>query len=103
MKKQGEQKHAWSEEDEKVALSIEQVINCASLLNIVPEKVDKIRTWLKSLKDRVRPNQEWSEKDEKMCQETIDWFEKKCFPYALEDENPAKKSISWLKSLKERL
>jgi hypothetical protein len=47
------QNPAWSEEDEKIALSIEQVINCASLLNIVPEKVDKIRTWLKSLKERI--------------------------------------------------
>lgn len=37
-----------------------------------------------------------------MCQETIDWFEKKCFPYALESENPARESISWLKSLKGR-
>ena len=33
-----EQKPAWSEEDEKIALSIEQVMNCASLLNIVPDK-----------------------------------------------------------------
>ena len=46
-------KPAWSEEDEQIALSIEQVMNCASLLNIVPEKVDKIRTWLKSLKQRI--------------------------------------------------
>lgn len=45
---------------------------------------------------------EWGEKDEKMCQETIDWFEKKCFPYALESENPARESIKWLKSFKER-
>lgn len=44
----------------------------------------------------------WSEEDERMCQETIDWFEKKCFPYALESENPAIESIKWLKSLKER-
>lgn len=45
----------------------------------------------------------WSEGDEKICQETIDWFEKKCFPYALESENPARESIHWLKSLKERM
>ena len=38
-----------------------------------------------------------------MCQETIDWFEKKCFPYALESENPARESINWLKSLKDRV
>ena len=45
----------------------------------------------------------WSEEDEKMCQETIDWFEKKCFPYALENDNPARESIKWLKSLKDRV
>jgi hypothetical protein len=45
----------------------------------------------------------WSEEDEKMCQETIDWFEKKCFPYALESENPARESINWLKALKQRI
>jgi hypothetical protein len=46
---------------------------------------------------------EWSKEDEEMCQETIDWFEKKCFPYALESENPARESIKWLKSLKDRV
>lgn len=49
---QPQPKQEWSEEDEKIALSIEQVMNCASLLNIVPQKIDKVRTWLKSLKDR---------------------------------------------------
>jgi hypothetical protein len=46
---------------------------------------------------------EWSKEGERMCQETIDWFEKKCFPYALESENPARESIKWLKSLKDRV
>ena len=59
-----EQKPAWSEEDEKIALSVEQVMNCASLLNIVPEKIDKIRTWLKSLKDRYT----WKPSDEQLKQ-----------------------------------
>ena len=45
----------------------------------------------------------WDEEDEKMCQETIDWFEKKCFPYALESENPARESINWLKSIKQKI
>lgn len=48
-------------------------------------------------------NKGWSEEDETICQETIDWFEQKCFPYASEEENPARKSIQWLKSLKQRL
>ena len=45
----------------------------------------------------------WSEEDEKMCQETIDWFEKKCFPYAIENDNPARESIKWLKSIKQKI
>ena len=53
LEKQVEQKSAWSEEDEQITLSIEQVMNCASLLNVVPEKIDKIKTWLKSLKQRI--------------------------------------------------
>ena len=48
-------------------------------------------------------NPTWGREDERMCQETIDWLEKKCFPYALEYENPARESIRWLKSLKQKL
>ena len=43
----------WSEDDESIALGIEQIVNCASLLNIAPDKLYKIRNWLKLLKDRV--------------------------------------------------
>ena len=53
-----QQNPAWSEEDEMIALSIEQVMNCASLLNIVPEKIDKIRTWLKSLRPQINVTDE---------------------------------------------
>lgn len=60
LEKQGEQKPAWSDEDELVVLSIEQVIQCASFLNLVPEKLDKIDKWLKSLKQRIgwKPSKE---------------------------------------------
>ena len=67
-------KPAWSEEDEKIALSIEQIFNCASLLNIVPDKIEKVRSWLKSLKDRVQPKQECGEEDEKMLKKSIKLF-----------------------------
>ena len=50
---QPQPKQEWSEEDEKIALSIEQIMNCASLLNLVPEKIEKVRSWLKSLKERI--------------------------------------------------
>ena len=52
---------------------------------------------------KIEQKPAWSEEDERMCQETIDWFEKKCFPYALEHENPARESIRWLRTLKERI
>ena len=106
-------KQEWNKEDEKILKELIEEVK--DQLDSVPspdcmdkedEKVlkqlNKWMDWLKSIKNRVQlqPNQEWSEEDEKMRQETIDWFEKKCFPYALESENPARESIKWLKSLK---
>lgn len=58
---------------------------------------------ISAVKNLYEQKPSWSEEDEKMCQETIDWFEKKCFPYALESENPARESIKWVKSLKDRV
>lgn len=55
LEKQGEQKFAeWSKEDEAITLQIEQIIKCAHFLNIVPEKLNKINKWLKSLKQRIK-------------------------------------------------
>ena len=75
-----------------------------------PEKKElKTIDWSKHIKYEpnspsiIEQKPTWSEDDEEMCQETIDWFEKKCFPYALESENPARESINWLKSLKDRV
>ena len=97
---------AWSEEDKNFMYdTLSNLTELKDRYGEVYGNVGKCIDWLKSLKDRVQPQpkQEWSEKDEEMCQETIDWFEKKCFPYALEEENPARESIKWLKSLKNRL
>ena len=53
LKEQGEQKPAkWSEEDEMIVLSIEQIMNRASFLS-TPKQMNEIRTWLKSLKQRI--------------------------------------------------
>jgi len=92
------QASAWSEEDEMIALSIEQVMNCASLLNIVPEKIDKIKTWLKPLKERVQsqPKQEWSEEDEKMLDYALDMIEW----YGGKNEDKSRLVSNWLKSLR---
>ena len=56
----------WSEEDKQIILSIEQVMNCASLLNIVPEKIDNIKSWLKSL----RPQKQWKPTEKQGKQKT---------------------------------
>ena len=64
--KKGEQKPAWSEEDELILKHVianiesikEEVIYCKPWLN---KQID----WLKSLKDRVQPKAEWSEDDER--------------------------------------
>ena len=56
------EKPAWSEEDEKMVLGIEQVMTCASFLNIVPDKIEKIKDWLKFLKERYT----WKPSDEQM-------------------------------------
>lgn len=42
----------WSEEDEMIVLSIEQIMNRASFLS-TPKQMNEIRTWLKSLKQRI--------------------------------------------------
>ena len=68
-----EQKPAWSENDEMIALSIEQIFNCASLLNIVPDKIEKVRSWLKSLKDRIQPQPQpqWKPSEENI--KDLEW------------------------------
>ena len=97
-----ESKQKWSEEDEKIALSIEQVMNCASLLNIVPEKIDKIKTWLNSLRNRVQsqPKQEGSGEDKVMLNRLIGVLEQT----NTEDyhEGWEELFLPWLKSLQQK-
>ena len=103
LEKQYEQKPAWSEEDSLMYEKLNDTLE-GRIATWKGWQVPYV-AWLKSLKDRVQPQQKsaWNYEDERMCQETIDWFEKKCFPYALEEENPARDSIKWLKSLKDRV
>lgn len=55
LEEQSKQKFVeWSKEDEVIILQIKQIMNCASLLNLVPDKLDKINKWLKSLKQRIK-------------------------------------------------
>jgi len=79
----GEQNPAWSEEDEKMRdfaimaiglckqYAINHQVNGYSKLPDVPNRYEELRTWLKSLKDRVQPKQEQSDID-KDSEELID-------------------------------
>ena len=51
--------------------------------------VEQVDNWLKSLKERVQPKQEWSEEDEKMLQSILDEYKS----MSIEKRN-------WLKSLR---
>lgn len=77
--KQGEQKPAeWSEEDEAIyygVIETEQymldVVNGIKKFNVgnisIKEECTRELNWLKSLKDRVQPKQEWSEEEIEIC------------------------------------
>jgi len=97
--KHGEQKPAWSEEDEDIINKILCIcddfeksfkISPAST-KVIKEDVDKIDNWLNSLKGRVQPQpkQEWDEEEKNMLQSILDEY--KSMP--IEKRN-------WLKSLR---
>jgi len=69
-KKQSEQKLAWGEEDEKMYRGVIAVCDVwSTATSFYPkenEDVERLKNWLKSLKDRVQPKQEWYEGDVKI-------------------------------------
>ena len=88
-----EQNHAWSEDDERTYRGLHNLIYSTPYCN----SRKKLSDFLKSLKDRVQPKQEWSEEDEKMrlvvlqdLQNIKDYFPK----VNVEPE------FNWLKSLR---
>ena len=95
----GEQKPAWSEEDEDVLEDVEEAI-----INYWHgQSQEDLLDWLKSLKGRVlpQPKQEWSEEDEKCLENAImycEWARDKAPD--LHCYETSEKSINWLKSLK---
>ena len=96
-----EQKPSWNEEDNKNLNSIKWIIENSENLNKVFETIDSPEyikkyfiDWLKSLKDRVQPKQEWSEDDSWMlnvCCNAIDSYKEPVDKYLVK---------KWLKSLK---
>jgi len=84
----GEQKPAWSEEDEDKLKSI--------LFHIEDVENKDVINWLKSLKDQVQPQpkQEWGEEDERNLNDAILFIE--TGTYSLDKDN----LINWLKSFR---
>ena len=104
------QNPAWSEEDKNVVNLILSIVSdfknsfSGHVGAAVEDDIKKIDKWLKSLKDRVRPKQEWSEEDKNMLQYAIEHFERQKRNYT-EGGNGKKamqEFIDWLKSLKNR-
>ena len=111
LEKQGEQKieenkgniegisPTWSEDDDWTTTKIMNVL-LGSKIFLTPEETNELVYWLKSIKGRVQPKQEWSEEDEK---------KRKCLIKGLEDRmgfgwasDPFSREeyIDWLKSLR---
>ena len=103
LEKQGEHKPAWSEEDEigccDAMWAIEQARTIAKNENEMGN-LWYAEKWLKSLKNRVQPQQEWSEEDEHRITDAIYFLDTAKKHYASTEELRA--CIEWLKSLKER-
>ena len=103
-----ERNPAWSEEDEEMLENVIFSINHESVIEGLKSRgisysldssthlMKNLIDWLKSLKDRVQPQQEWSEEDETVLDNLI---------YALANDrigNDRDEYVDWLKSLKDR-
>ncbi len=96
------QNHAWSEEDMSKVQRICKYLNEAKKYYADITEVRECMDWLKSLKDRVQPQQEWSEDDEKRIKNILSVLDVQvCWDGATgKKENHYQKEIDWLKSLR---
>lgn len=105
-KVQPQPKHEWSEEDKKMIGRIRSIVEkyafSQSAVDVNGDLCEKeyidTDNWLKSLKDRVRPKQEWSEEDETKMRAALA-FIKSEFPKK-GNEEIMEDTIEWLKSLR---
>lgn len=108
-KVQPQPKHEWSEEDKKMIGRIRSIVEkyafSQSAVDVNGDLCEKeyidTDNWLKSLKDRVRPKQEWSKEDETKMRAALA-FSKSEFPKE-GNEEIMEDTIEWLKSIKERI
>lgn len=98
-----EQNHAWSEEDESkikgIINTLEGLCDSATSDTTKDLYIAKI-DWLKSIKCRVQPKQEWSDNDEKRMNHIIQFLEDKDRWKDSERAFPIEEDIRWLKDLK---
>jgi hypothetical protein len=98
-------KSTWSKEDDVMVHDILGWIPAKSR----PEYNQRRADWLKSLKDRVQPEQEWSEEDEEMIgglNNCLDELEKENgwrYIYVNSKNVELNKVRNWVKSLKQRI
>ena len=94
---------AWSEEDEKNLQGIIDEIqaNKSDAPSYDINVYDRYLNWLKSIKDKVQPQQDWSKEDEKMLNKLIgvlDGTNKEDYHEGWEDI-----FLPWLKAIKQRV
>ncbi len=105
LEKQGGQESVWSEEDERksqlLTLMCDDTKGDSATYSTMYREMEELKTWLKSLKDRVQPKQEWSEEDEERRLDVIKYLE--LFDAQGIHGNVVEPCINWLKSLKDRI
>ena len=103
LEKQGEQKPAWSEEDEEMfkdcLVDLQFLIDNGRKCN--KELYQNEIKWFKTIKDRIKPQpkQEWSDEDDETLTRIVFSFEEEMFP----SKQECKKNIDFLNSLKDRV
>jgi len=96
-------KPAWSEEDENTIKVLMNIIRKSEIIDSIiytDSLKEKLYDWLKSIKDRVQPKQEWNKGDMEMLNAAISFVEKSSFTTIGKGKN---NTVAWLKSLKSRV
>jgi hypothetical protein len=101
LEKQGEQNPAWNEEDEDNFIHLLDEIVCLGNNRNSANRLyyDRLIKFIEELKNRAQPKEKWCDKDERMLDRLIAYFEKQVA--LTDDDNP--RYANWLKSLKDRV
>ncbi len=94
VEKQGEQKPAWSEEDEEISEAIIKRISGES--DALSVSLSSAISWVENVKDRVlpQPKQKWGKEDREMRMKVLKYLSTRCNVFEYEEVE------NWLKSLR---